>query len=54
MVVIGQSGFIWVKMVVFWESGCIRVKVVVTGQSGFIGLIMVVIGKDGCIRKKCF
>ena len=29
MVVFGESGFVQVNMVVLWQSGCVRAKVVV-------------------------
>ena len=36
MIVFGQSGFPWEKVVLFGQIGCIRAKVVVFGQSGCI------------------
>ena len=48
------------KVVVFWQSGCIRAKVVIFGQkwlysgkSGCIRAKVVVVGQSGCIRSRC-
>ena len=41
-------------MVVFWQSGCILVKVVVFGQSGCIGVKMVLFGQKWLFSgKRC-
>ena len=45
MVVIGQSIFIWAKVVVFGQRGCIRAKCLYSGK-------LVVFGQIGCIRAK--
>ena len=51
MVVIGQSGCNWEKVVVFGQKGCIR-------ESGFIqakwlySVKVVVFGQSGCVREK--
>ena len=39
-------------MAVFWQSGCIRAKVVVFGQGGCIHAEVVVLAQSGCIRAK--
>ena len=45
MVVFGQSGCIQAKVVVFWNSCCIR-------ESGWIRAKVVVFGQSGCNRVK--
>ena len=41
-----------VKVVVFWQSGCISAKAVVFGQSGSIWANVVVFRQSGCIWTK--
>ena len=58
MVVIGQSGSIqakvvvFVKVVVFGLSGCIRARWLSSGKSGCVRAKVVVIGQSGCIWAK--
>ena len=56
MVVLGQCGCIWAKVVAIvvvfgqdWQSGCIRGKVVVFVKSGSIREKVVVFGQSCCI-----
>ena len=40
------------KVLVLWQSGCIRAKDVVFGQNGCIRAIVVSFGQCGCVRAK--
>ena len=52
MVVFGQSGCIWAKIVVLGQSGSIRAILVVFEQSGWIWARVVVFGQSCVIRAK--
>ena len=58
MVVFGQSGCIWAKVVVFVKRlylgkiGCIRAKWLYLGQNWLFSGKVVVFGQSGCIRAK--
>ena len=52
----GKSGLIRVKVVLFGQSGCFRIKCLYSGKNGYIRAKVVllpkvvVFGQSGCIR----
>ena len=52
MVVIGQSIFIWAKVVVFGQRGCIRAKCLYSGKLVVFGQKWLHSGKSGFNRAK--